>query len=171
MYLDADSLPPNWQSYEMEPETQAIGDKGVPKITSDMVAGACAGLDRIPYLLVRIKYSGDASVINELAELICRRNDYQSTQTRHLMRAAVYEVVSDNICKFCNGTGVTRRTKCKSCDGSGHKPPTVKEISTLTGIPQTTYFRKWKEVYQNTVAALHKEVKIGVRHVSSKLFH
>ncbi|RDH46409.1 hypothetical protein [Zooshikella ganghwensis] len=100
------------------------GDNGIPEITSDMVAGACAGLDRIPYLLVRIKYSG-----------------------------------------------VTRRTKCKSCDGSGHKPPTVKEISTLTGIPQTTYFRMWKEVSQNTVAALHKEVEIGVKHVSGKLFH
>ncbi|WP_163836927.1 hypothetical protein [Spartinivicinus ruber] len=147
------------------------GDKGIPEITSNMVAGACAGMEDIPYLLIRVKYSNDHTVINELTKLVSERFNYQSDEGKQVMKAAIYEVVSDNICKFCNGTGVTRRGKCKSCAATGHKYPTVKEIADLTGIPQTTFYRKWKKVYQEAVEVLHKDVELGIKHLSGKLFH
>lgn len=147
------------------------GDKGIPQVTSDLVAGACAGLENIPYLLIRIKYSNDHTVMADLIELVSQRFNYKSKEAKQVMKAAIYEVVSDNICQFCNGTGVNRRSKCKSCVATGHKYPTVKEIADLTGIPQTTFYRKWKKVYQSTVDALQKDVERGVKHVSGKLFH
>ena len=47
----------------------------------------------------------------------------------------------------------------------------VKIIADLTGIPQTTFYRKWKKVYQEAVELLHKEVESGIKHLSGKLIH
>lgn len=105
---------------------------GVPALTGAEMAGALAGLPRPQYLLGRLAYVGDETVLDELKQVVLvrasdifRKEDvYRPGFIREMCEAAIWDVCKPPRCPVCKGTkdaptatGV-RRT-CDLCHGLG----------------------------------------------------
>jgi hypothetical protein len=68
---------------------------------------------------------------------------------------SVSEVVSDNLCPHCHGTGMIRVKVCNVCNGTRHKPLSGRKIAESIGVSNTQWLRDWKLRYNRIYDYVH----------------
>lgn len=136
------------------------GSGGIPQMTPEMVAAACAGLKDGPYYLGMAKYAGDMSSVRDLkiaahieaAKLavdygwkIIRGKPY----LQGIAILAAYSALGRFKCADCEGAGVNQwQNQCKRCKGSGDRPLDNSKMARIAGIPDATFRQGWHEKFQ-----------------------
>lgn len=161
---------------------------GIPTLTAQDVAGALgmADISREAYLYGLLKYTEDKKVIHELDKLTQHavilfalkqgwREPFPDDKKRSLFfflqmgRLVINELVEENRCNTCSGTGVvaSKRRKC-TCD-NGKKPMSFLKQSKFCGMPYKTWYTNWKDRYKECVKEFQKwDVEI-INALSKKL--
>ncbi len=72
-----------------------------------------------------------------------------------LSKVALDEMLSENICRPCKGTGAIMREDkgidCATCNGTGHKRYSKREIARRLGVDKNQYLNVWSERYNRTL--------------------
>lgn len=70
---------------------------------------------------------------------------------------SVSEVVSDNLCPHCHGTGMVKvKVKvCNVCNGTRHKSLSGRRIAESIGVSNTQWLRDWKPRYGRIYDYVH----------------
>lgn len=79
---------------------------------------------------------------------------------------AVFDVIRPNRCGRCSGTGFKSNRVCVSCNGSGFKPLSGRQMSEAIGVDEAHYRRKWKPRFESVydyVLRLDSKVLNAVR--------
>ncbi|WP_163834663.1 hypothetical protein [Spartinivicinus ruber] len=149
---------------------------GMPTLTPEDVAAALGmgDLPREAYLLGLLKYTDDKTVLHELDNLVQEfvikkgieegwREPWPNEKKRSLMffkqfaRSMINEVVDDNLCKRCNGSGIDCRTshhrKC-NCN-NGRRAPLKKELAKYCGINEKCWRERWHTRYTESLKQIH----------------
>lgn len=166
----------------------AIG--GIPTLTAQDVAGALgmADISREAYLYGLLKYTEDKTVIHELDKLTQQavilfalkqgwKEPFPGDKKRSLFfflqlgRLVINELVGENLCGTCDGTGVYRHKKLTrkcSCD-NGRRPMRKAEQAKFCSVHYNTWNTKWLERYNACVNEFQKwDVEI-INALSKKL--
>lgn len=129
-------------------------------LTKSELAGELAGLSEPEMDLAMAKYGKDElskqRLLNHVQGYVLNK-DWKA-QSNDLLNAiavlAVNEVLTENLCPNCNGTGsvISRRFKlltvvCKTCNGTRHKPKSGREMAKLLGVSNTQWINTWKNRY------------------------
>ncbi len=141
---------------------------GNPDITPEMVAGALGygDLSEPASLYCRIKYQLQDDLRIRLQSWISRHKVLKWGIAENwqcglgilpkLSYVALDESLSDNLCRRCKGTGNVKIENkviaCKSCDGTGHKRYTKREISRRLGIHHSTFSTIWVNRYNRVLS-------------------
>ena len=59
----------------------------------------------------------------------------------------ISEVVGENICPHCHGTGLVKVRVCHVCNGTRHKAMSGRSIAQVLGLSNTQWLRDWKARY------------------------
>ncbi|MCX4025125.1 hypothetical protein H0A36_30130 [Endozoicomonas sp. SM1973] len=150
---------------------------GTPQLTAEDVAGALGmgNLPREAYLLGLLKYAGDKTVLHELDRLVQEyvirvgvregwREPWPKEKKKSLFfflqfsRQMINEVLNENICKTCNGTGiyqhksVTRKCNCNN----GKKELNKSGLAKNCCIAYKNWHNTWHSRYLECLKQLHK---------------
>lgn len=150
---------------------------GTPQLTAEDVAGALGmgNLPREAYLLGLLKYADDKTVLHELDKLVQEyvikvgvrnkwREPWPSDKKKSLFfflqfgRQMINEVLKENTCKTCNGTGVyqhkalTRKCNCND----GKKEIAKSKLASNCGITYQNWHKTWHPRYLECLTQLHK---------------
>ncbi|MBU2708946.1 hypothetical protein KCM76_23325 [Zooshikella marina] len=147
---------------------------GISRLTAEDVAGALgmADISREAYLFGLLKYVGDKTVIHELDKLTQRavilfglknkwRAPFADDDKRSMFfflqlgRLVINELVGENICPTCNGTGVyiAKARKC-SCS-NGRRPPKKAILAKFCGMKPEAWKKTWHDRYTACVAEFY----------------
>ncbi len=149
---------------------------GTPQLTAEDVAGALGmgNLPREAYLLGLLKYAGDKTVLYELDTLVQKyvigvgvkekwREPWPNDKKRSLIffkqfaRQMINEVITENICNSCKGTGVDRRSnKYRKCNcNNGKREPLKKDLAKFCGMSDKCWRERWHTRYTETLKQIH----------------
>jgi hypothetical protein len=140
---------------------------GIPTITPEMVAASLAAAPPGACALIRAKL-GDRRSRSSLMALLTDRmmeeaekriwaNDLQ--YIRGIVDTAIALYIAPPFCSRCKGRGeIKQRTglvvSCPSCDGTGAKVLSEKEIAKRCGIPWAHWCGPWADRYQLALSIL-----------------
>ena len=68
----------------------------------------------------------------------------------------VSEVLSENLCPNCHGTGLVKVKVCNVCNGTRHKPISGRKIAEQIGVSNTQWLRDWKPRYERVFDYVHR---------------
>lgn len=155
------------QVIALNPKTQKYPSMpgGADSLTQCEIASAFRGIDSFRENLVRVYYlrehTGHAvSTLIDRAYLDMRDRGVPANQAFSLSRCLIQDFVQNSLCPQCKGSGsvyqkaVTRFEDCTQCKGSGRAKKTAQRaIQADTGIPQTTFRRKYQKIYDLLIGA------------------
>ena len=137
-----------------------FGVGGIPQITPEIVAGACAGLQDGPYYLGMAKYAGDSTSYRDLeysawicAAQLAVKHGWAIQRGKAYLRGisllACEHVVRHHQCKRCKGTGLNGQLgKCGRCGGHKLEPYLSERAKAKNaGIPYETFRTTWSQRY------------------------
>ncbi|WP_163832197.1 hypothetical protein [Spartinivicinus ruber] len=149
---------------------------GMPTLTPEDVAAALGmgDLPREAYLLGLVKYNNDKTVIHELDKLTQQfiitkginekwREPWPTDKKKSLFfflqfaRQMINEVIFENTCQTCNGTGVyqhksfTRKCRCSN----GKRALTKAELAEKCCITYKSWCQTWHARYLECLDELH----------------
>ncbi|MBU2708773.1 hypothetical protein KCM76_22460 [Zooshikella marina] len=144
---------------------------GTPTLTMQDVAGALgmADISREAYLYGLLKYTDDKTVLHELDKLTQKavilfalkqgwKEPFPNDKKRSLFfflqmgRLVINELVGENFCKACNGTGYINKAKAKKCScKDGKKPMKKAEQARFCGVHYDTWRTNWFSRYVKCV--------------------
>ncbi|MCX4027917.1 hypothetical protein H0A36_28520 [Endozoicomonas sp. SM1973] len=149
---------------------------GTPQLTAEDVAGALGmgSLPREAYLLGLLKYAEDKTVLHELDRLVQEyvigvgvkegwREPWPKEKKRSLMffkqfaRLMINEIVDENICKSCNGTGIFSHSKLiRKCNcTNGKKALSKLKQAKFCNINHQAWNERWYERYSHCLKQIH----------------
>jgi hypothetical protein len=151
-----------------------------PVLGAEGIAMGLAGLERLPYLLVRYLWSLDESVIGELYALLLSdilqladrgnwhcKNDFQ--KLIRLIKMALHEMQHVNICNPCKGTGVVKHQTCLKCHGAGIKKRSQAEYAQYCGVSDSNWKRSWACKYQEVFLQILEWNEKAIKHLLSRI--
>ena len=124
---------------------------GIPEFSRTDIAAACTNIKSLPFHLVMAKYCDDVhsalQAMGELQEEMCHRSttwaEMNPFRRGYVAAAMVDEFVGARRCRKCKGTGETKEgakvVECKSCGGSGQRPPSSTSRAKACEIPESTF--------------------------------
>lgn len=140
---------------------------GIPELSRTDIAAACTRLQPLHFHLIMAKYCDDVhSAIQALGELQeemgYRAKVWAEMEPgkRTICAAAIIdEFVSAKKCRRCKGNGEVKEgalvVTCKTCDGSGHRSPSVTSRARACEIPESTFrSQRLNEPYQDIMRLL-----------------
>lgn len=146
-----------------------VGSGGIPELTPEMIAGACAGLPDLSYRLGLVKYAGQErelrnlkiSVLMAAADLAVKHywGKPKPGQLTGLSNYAIVECVGYHNCFGCNGAGQVidqwRHSRvCGTCRGTGKASRGDDERAALAGFSPSDWLKTWASRGDRLVAVL-----------------
>ncbi|MBS0289293.1 MAG: hypothetical protein JSS07_04550 [Proteobacteria bacterium] len=171
LFARLNAITVNWEDY-----IRVTG----PVLGSDAIAAGLAGLERVPYLLLRYLWCMDETVVEELYCLLlkeivelaykrkwgCRKD---CMKLFRLVKMALCELQTVNLCKTCKGTGVIKLEPCSRCYGSGIKRRTQEAYAKYCGVSASNWERSWQRKYQEVLWRIVRWNEKGIKHLLSRL--
>lgn len=136
------------------------GFGGSPSLTSDIVAGALAGMHPLGYMLILAKYTDDEfakhMLWRDLAAEIAKEKNCNMLIAKGAALACFYPVLSPLRCTHCKGRGMVypklkgmtvdqSAHQCYACEGSGLGSISNRQKAAMACIPPTTWHESWKD--------------------------
>lgn len=136
-----------------------VGRGGIPDLTPEIIAAACAGLPPIAYRLALVKYAGQMHELSDLkirtliraADLAIRHGWGRPMpgQLQGITTYAIWRVVSYHHCPACHGSGKRlddrrRSWKCVVCAGTGGMTPTEEIEASVAGFSLEDWRNTWR---------------------------
>ena len=139
---------------------------GIPEVTPSMISAALGygNLTDQASLYCRIKYQFEERLRSRLEAKVLigsvlvwavSENWICGTGTiPKLSKVALDEMLSENICRTCNGTGTTAQEDkamldCTTCNGIGHKRFSKRDIARRLGVDKNN--KTWIDRYNRTI--------------------
>lgn len=153
---------------------------GIPKITAEDVAGACAGMSRHAYLYALAKFCLDESVLPEL-----RRSNRQMAAHKAglqgwrcdpvsvllLADLALDEALSPRTCRRCRGSKLQQNQRqCPWCAGKGYLGIDGGRGAEIVGVSRQAWQQTWRRRADEMVAdllALEDDIS---RHIRRRVY-
>lgn len=83
-----------------------------------------------------------------------------------LADTALYEIVNDNKCNHCKGTGFNKVMQvCQHCNGSGIKRLSERGKARLANIPNESFRRKFSVMYEGIYSMLLSREQSALRYI------
>jgi len=131
-----------------------VGSGGIPVITPELVAGACAYMSRGAYTLARAIHCGEASdgiaLLKEAEKLsygLARDNgwNYNEKAIKGIAVIACFLIMNPGRCKWCKGTKFNTHAKqCQACNGTGQaKDPSLRKLAEIADMDNENYRKRW----------------------------
>lgn len=137
---------------------------GIPKITMEDVAGACAGMSRHAYLYALAKFCLDESVLPELRranrQMVAHKAGMESWRCEPSMVLGVADLALDEAlvprgCKRCGGAGLQHNQRpCPSCGGKGRLGIGGGNGASALGISRQSWSQTWRRRVDGVVSDL-----------------
>ena len=134
-------------------------------LSKSELAGLLAGLTAAELDLALAKYGCDDNARRRLLSHVqafvtaIAVKEAWKPRSRELLGAmavlSVGEVVSDNLCPHCHGTGMVKVKVCNVCNGSRHKSLSGRKIAESLGVSNTQWLRDWKPRYDRVYDYVH----------------
>lgn len=153
---------------------------GIPAITMEDVAGACAGMSRHAYLYALAKFCLDKSVMPELrrenrrmtihrAELDGWRSDPEKVLV--LADLALSEALSPRTCKRCRGAKILHNQKqCPDCGGKGRLGANGAQCAEAMGVARQSWAQTWARRLEGVVGDLLMLEDDISRHIRRRVY-
>ena len=152
---------------------------GPPVFSPEDAAFALSGLERGPYLLGRLVWAGDESVIDELLRVVLReasklkevrRWDIRQRpgQIRDLARVAVLDLLATTICKDCDGDGQVFSKACPHCGATGYRRISDAERAKAFGVPRQNW-KRWRDRYHTIYGLIAEMHQSALTHVQRRM--
>lgn len=137
---------------------------GIPAITMEDVAGACAGMSRHAYLYAMAKFCLDQNVMPEL-----RRANRQMTAHKAglegwrcdpqrvliLADLALDEALAPRVCRRCRGAALQQNQRaCPACNGKGRLGADGGQCSRALGVSRQSWCQVWRRRLDDVVRDL-----------------
>jgi hypothetical protein len=165
------------------PQIGAMGRGGIPELSMTDVAAALSGLQGPAYWLMRLKYCGDASLFQPLADSIAFRllgeamaggDDIGAQAARRLASIVVMQFTTGPVCEDCHGTGTAFQgatvKDCAPCKGTGRLVMTESRSAGMIGVSPPTYRKKYARVVDKEVATLEALESHAFGHISRRIY-
>lgn len=131
-----------------------VGSGGIPEITPELIAGACAGMSQGAYTLARAIHCGEASdaiaflkQAKKLSYGLAERSGWNRNELaiEGIAVIACFLVMNPARCTWCHGTKFNGHGKpCQSCGGTGNaKDPSMRELADIAEMDSETYRKRW----------------------------
>jgi ribosomal protein L40E len=136
-------------------------------------SGLLSGLNQLEMWLAYAKYGLDDQAKNKLSEFVLQYTQLLALQNNwncpadlleRISQLVVAEVLNDNLCRSCNGTGVLVGKSCRSCHGTGKKPVSGRFKAKQIGICQSQWLRVWSSRYEELFRYINHIDSAVVRH-------
>lgn len=136
-------------------------------------------LDKMAYYLARAKYCQDGSSVEKLFYLV-QQEATRLAKTHQwgsrgetltsLAQLACYESLDTMLCKSCAGRGYkTNGKECKSCNGYGRKPMSMRSRYLMAGFDKRNWERRWYSRYEKLYQTLCDAENDALAHLSHQL--
>lgn len=162
-----------------------VDGNGVADVSPEDVSMALSGLDsKDPvYLLIRLKYIGDETVLQDLKtqslirilDLAYRKNwikkgEHKANTIKGLIDLAIFEIMIPAHCPACMGTGInpTDYTECKVCNASGHRKFGEEFKAEVAELDYSEY-KKWKSRYEKIYMKFNEWELKGLEMIISRI--
>jgi hypothetical protein len=151
---------------------------GIAKLTPEMVAAACSGLNERAYLFALLKYTQDLSVNEELFQLMVgtywrRSHRYKwrmgpgegKRTIERMVCFAIREACGVRLCKTCNGSGnINNKGVCHVCKGTGNgREISERVLADVLGVSHKRVRLFWRDKFRDVQSYL-----IGLDYVISE---
>jgi hypothetical protein len=148
------------------------------KLGWEDVAAGLAGLKDGPYLLTRLLWCEDATVMQKLhavflAEVTQLALILKWRCTNKLVRLcdlALEELMQSGHCSTCNGTGVSKVKICSRCSGSGKNKMFDAERALYLGVPKQKWRSRWEQKLYAVEMILCEWMSDSLRLLEYRLF-
>jgi len=158
-----------------------VGSGGIPELTPEMVAAACAGLPDLAYRLALVKYAGQRDQVQHLAIRTLMEAAGMAVrggwgkprpgQLTGISRYAIWKVVGYQHCEVCSGSGKRlddrrRSWNCPGCGGTGLARMDDAIESEVAGFSEEDWRNVWRrraEQLEGVLDSLDGRVKAHIR--------
>lgn len=157
------------------------GHGGMPQITESDVAGAMAGMRRVVYQFMRLKYCADKSMLRPVVERVTFRllGDamYESLRVGEVKRLStliVHQATEGPLCETCNGTGTILSDEnvkdCRPCRGTGRRRMSQERAADFMEVSRPTYVKSFQHLVDDEVASLESLEQEGFDHLRRQFY-
>lgn len=130
---------------------------GNSDLTTSDISACLSGADKTGCYALMVKVCGDRSVqkplfyrIYNIVVTMATKHGWKSPRgadrLRSLTQLAVFELVNDEVCEICDGSGYDPfkpTTKCKACAGTGRPIITDQLRASALGISPSAWSQTW----------------------------